>query len=109
MQSALMSFKLVPLRTVLPLRVKLKACFPVPISTAHAFAPAWPLKDLLLLPEEMWTWPASIRKATTKIESVTPSAPLGMPWKKFPVELSAGFIVLSVELQLADLSVGRYQ
>jgi len=109
MQSALTSFRLVPLRIVAPPRVSEKLCFPVPIFTAHAFAPAWASKVWLLLPEDTCTVPALVKRATTKMESDTASAPLGRPWKKFPVESSAGFMVLSVESQLADLSVGRYQ
>jgi len=104
-----MSFRLVPLRIVAPPRVSEKLCFPVPIFTAHAFAPAVPTKVWVLLPDDTVTVPAAVRRATTKTESDTESAPLGRPWKKFPVESSAGFMVLSVESQLADFRVGRYQ
>lgn len=109
MQSALISFRLAPLRTVAPLRVRANVCLPVPISTAQALAPACALNVFLLLPEETWTWPGSVRSATTKTESATSSAPLGRPWKKFPAASLAGAMVLSVELQLADFSAGRYQ
>lgn len=79
MQSALMSFRLVPLRIVLPPRVNEKLCFPVPMFTAHAFAPAWASKVWLLLPEATVTVPAAVERATTKMESDTVSAPLGSP------------------------------
>ena len=64
-----MSFKLSPLRTVCPLRVRAKDCLPVPMFTSKAFAPAWALNVWELLPDVTVTVPADVRSATTKTES----------------------------------------
>lgn len=55
------------------------------------------------------TTPGDVRSETTKTESDIDSQPLGLPWKKFPLSLLAGAIVVSVASQLRDLSVGLYQ
>ena len=81
MQFSDISFRLVPLRTVSPARVSEKDCCPTPMSTVKAVAPAGALKDLRLVPELTSTVPGSFNKATTKTESATSSAPLGIPWK----------------------------
>ena len=76
-----MSFKLEPRSTTSPPRVRENDCDPIPMSIVNALAPAWASKDLLLPPEVTSTVPALVKNATTKIESATPSAPLGTPSK----------------------------
>ena len=68
-QSLIISFKLSPLRTACPPRVKEKDCLPMPMGTWNELAPAFALKVLVMLPDVTVTVPADVRSATTKTES----------------------------------------
>ena len=65
----MISFKLSPLRTVCPPRVKEKDCLPTPMGTWKELAPAFALNILVVLPDVTVTVPADVRSATMKTES----------------------------------------
>lgn len=60
-------------------------------------------------PETTVTTPGEVRSETTKTESDIVSQPSGLPWKKFPLSLLTGSIVVSVASLLRDFRVGLYQ
>ncbi len=80
-QSLMISFRLSPLRTVWPDRVKEKDCPPAPMATWKALGPALALKVWLLRPESTVTVPGDFRSAMTKTESCIVSYPFGLPTK----------------------------
>ena len=66
----MMSFKLSPLRTVCPLRVREKDCVPVPMAACQELAPAGALNVWgPLAPDVTVTDPGDVKRATTKTES----------------------------------------
>ena len=65
----MISFKLSPLRTVCPARVREKDCLPMPMGTWKELAPAFASKVLVVLPDVTVTVPADVRSATMKTES----------------------------------------
>lgn len=93
-----MSLSDVPLSTVPdPLRVSENCCLPTAMGTWNVEAPAGAWNDCALFPPEvMVTVPGAVSRATTNTESDMVCQPSGRP-------------SLSVESQLSDPSVGRYQ